>query len=114
MQKFKLFTIGTRFKVHNTWNLSTEQRVNKILKTVKDNFLPTSSYGRLKKSFWDDVSKSLVYVYQNQEIKVRLNIGCNLNRGTWYSIDSVRINDEYVVCDENSYKPELELVESEN
>ena len=34
---------------------------------------------------------------------------CNLNNGTWYQIDSVRVNGEYVVSDENSYKPELDL-----
>ena len=114
MERFNFFNIRQSFKVHNTWNLTTEERVKKVLKTVKDNFLPTSEYGRLKTSFWDDDSKSLVYVFQNQEIKVRVRVGCNLNRGTWYSIDSVRVNDEYVLCDENSYKPEINLVESKN
>jgi hypothetical protein len=114
MEKYNDFTIRASFKVHNTWDLSYDELADKLMKTVKKNFLPSSVYGRLKNSFWDKELKSLVYTFKDQEIKVRIRPTCNLNRGTWYQIDSVRVNDEYVVSDENSYKPELELVESNN
>jgi hypothetical protein len=112
MRKYNHFTIRESFKVHNTWNLSYDQIADKLLKQVKKIFLPTSDYGKLKSSSWDKESKSLIYTFKDQEIKVRIRPTCNLNRGTWYEIDSVRVNGEYVVSDENSYKPELNLVES--
>lgn len=114
MEKYNHFTIRQSFKVHNTWDLSYDQLAVKLLKQVKKNFLPSSVYGKLKSSCWDKKSYSLVYTFKDQEIKVRIRPTCNLNRGTWYQIDSVRVNEEYVVSDENSYKPELDLVESEN
>ena len=111
MERYNKFTIRESFKVHNTWSLSTEQLLNKVLKQVKKSFLPTETYGRLKSSSWDKESKSLVYTFKEIEIKVRVRPTCNLNQGTWYNIDSVRVNDKYVVLDENSYTPELNLVE---
>jgi hypothetical protein len=112
MEKYNKFTIRESFKVHNTWNLSYEQLADKLLKQVKKSFLPTELYGKIKSSSWDKESKSLVYTYKEIEIKVRVRPTCNLNRGTWYQIDSVRVNGEYVVADENSYKPENDLAES--
>ena len=110
MEKYNNFTIRKSFKVHNTWDLSYEELTDKVLKQVKKSFLPTELYGRLKSSLWDKESKSLVYTFKENEIRVRVRPTCNLNKGTWYQIDSVRVNGEYVVSDENSYKPELELV----
>jgi hypothetical protein len=110
MEKYNNFTIRKSFKVHNTWDLSYEELTDKVLKQVKKSFLPTELYGRLKSSSWDKESKSLVYTFKENEIRVRVRPTCNLNKGTWYQIDSVRVNGEYVVSDENSYKPELELV----
>lgn len=112
MEKYGHFTIRQSFKVHNTWELSYEQKADKLLKQVKKNFLPTEIYGRLKKSFWDKESLSLVYIFKEIEIKVRIRPMCYVNRGTWCEIDSVRVNGEYVVCDENSYQPELDSAES--
>jgi hypothetical protein len=113
MEKYNNFTIRESFKVHNTWDFSYEELADKLLKQVKKSFLPTELYGRLKSSSWDKESKSLVYTFKENEIRVRVRPTCNLNGGTWYQIDSVRVNGEYVVSDENSYKPELDLVESE-
>jgi hypothetical protein len=109
MEKYNNITIRKSFKVHNTWSLSYEQLADKLLKQVKKSFLPTELYGRLKSSSWDKESKSLVYTFKENEIRVRVRNMCNLNNGTWYQIDSVRVNGEYVVSDENSYKPELDL-----
>jgi hypothetical protein len=114
MEKYDNFTIRQRFKVHNTWNLSYEQCADKLLKQVKKSFLPTELYGRLKSSLWDKESASLIYTFKEIEIKVRVRATFNINRGTWYEIDSVRVNGEYVVSDENSYKSELILAESNN
>lgn len=112
-QVYDLFSVGGSFKVHNTWNLDREQFLTKILKTVKKLFLPTQTYGKLQNSFWDDENKVLVYAFKNFLILVRIRQGVNLNRGTWFKIDSVRVNGEWVVYDEKSYRPEVNnLVES--
>lgn len=113
MTKYDNFTIRQSFKVHNTWNLSYEQIAEKLLKQVKKLFLPTDLYGKLKSSSWDKESKSLVYTFKGIEIRVRVRPMANLNGGSWYQIDSVRANGEYVVSDENSYQPELDLAVSE-
>jgi hypothetical protein len=113
MEKYNKFTIRQSFKVHNTYSLSYEQLADKLLKQVKKSFLPTESYGKLKSALWDRESKSLIYTFKEIEIRVRVRPTCNLNNGTWYQIDSVRVNGEYVVSDENSYKPELNFAESE-
>jgi hypothetical protein len=114
MEKYNDFTIRKSFKVHNTWDLSYDELADKVLNNVKKNFLPFSVYGKLKSSSWNKETKSLIYTFKDQEIKVRIRPMMRMNKGTWFQIDSVRVNGEYVVYDENSYQPELELVESNN
>jgi hypothetical protein len=114
MTKYGKIECRQSFKVHNTINLETEQKVEKVLNEFKKLYLPSVIYGRLQKKYWDDVDKSLVYCFKDKKIQVRTRFKINLNGGTWYEIDSVRVNGEFVVCDENSYRPDLDLVESEN
>jgi hypothetical protein len=92
--------------------LSYEELADKLLKQVKKIFLPTELYGKLKSALWDRESKSLIYTFKEIEIRVRVRPTCNLNNGTWYQIDSVRVNGAFVVADENSYGIENGLLES--
>jgi hypothetical protein len=93
--------IDKSFKAHNTWGLHAtwneggkEKFMTKILNTLKSTLKEGTDLGRIKRSYIDDSNTDITwfcYETKDNTIRVSLMRGMNLNRGTWFRIDEIKI-----------------------
>jgi hypothetical protein len=88
--------IGVSFKIHNTWGFlktwldgGKENYNDKLLKGIKTFLKDGTDLGRIKKSYVND--DWFCYETTNNTIKVSVRFGGNFNRGTWISIDEIKV-----------------------
>ena len=91
---------GKSFKVHNTWGLHAtwndggqEKLMTKILNTLKSTLKDGTDLGRVKRSYIEDSDDVLWFCYETKDNTIRVSLygGMNLNRGTWYNINEIKI-----------------------
>jgi len=96
-----LTKVDKSFKVHNTWGLldtwnegGKEILMTKILNTLKSTLKEGTDLGRVKRSYVDRTDSDVLwfcYETTGRTIRVSLYGGNNINRGTWYNINEIKI-----------------------
>lgn len=88
--------IGVSFKIHNTWGFlktwldgGKEKYNDKLLKGIKTFLKDGTDLGIIKRSYYH--SGWFCYETKNNTIWVSVKFGMNLNRGTWISIDEIKV-----------------------
>ncbi len=92
--------VGEHFKVHNTWDLLNkpecqEKYLTKVLNTLKSEIKKHCNIGRVSKSYLVETGDTTYFCYVTKQeiINVVLLQGLNINRGTWFKIDEIIVNN---------------------